>query len=162
MTCTFCNNDCIRKGKQKTGRQKFYCNACKKYQQSEYVYRACLPETDSEIVQLIKSSCGIRDIARKLEISSTTVLKRIVSISKQIRKPPILFGQTYEVDEMMTFIGNKDYRICITYALERKTRDVVSFSVGRRNKTTLGMVVNTILLANPKQIRTDKCLFTWG
>ena len=58
---------------------------------------------------------------------------------------------------MMTFIGNKERRICITYALERQTKEVVSFSVGRRNKRTLGMVINTLLISDAKQIRTDKC-----
>jgi len=78
-------------------------------------------------------------------------------IAKQIQKQPILFERDYEVDEMFTFIGNKDYRVCITYAIDRKTKDVVSFSVGRRNKRTLGMVVNTLLLSGAKEIRTDKC-----
>ena len=46
-----------------------------------------------------------------------------MSISNSIQKPPISFGKTYEVDEMMTFIGNKERRICITYALERQTKE---------------------------------------
>jgi len=62
-------------------------------------------------------------------------------------------------DEMMTYIGNKKRQICITYAIDRKTRDVVSYSVGGRNKGTLRMVINTLLLSEAKQIRTDKCPF---
>ena len=157
MNCNYCSEPCIRKGRQKNGKQKFYCKLCHKYFQSEYSNNACHPCTSLEIKELIKSSCGIRDIARKLRISPTTVLKRIVSISRQIQKPPIVFGREYEVDEMMTFIGSKNRRICITYALDRDTREVVGLSVGRRNKTTLRMVVNSLLLSAPKQIRTDKC-----
>ena len=162
MKCTYCRNNCIKKGKQKNGIQKFYCKACKKYQQKQYSYLAYEPNTNNRIVILIKEGCGIRSLSRILNISPTTVLKRILSISKSIQKPPITLGKTYEVDEMYTYIGNKENRICITYALERKTRSVVSFSVGRRNKGTLGMVVNTLLLSNPIQIRTDKCSIYLG
>ena len=42
------------------------------------------------------------------------------------------------------------------YALERKTKQVVNFSIGRRTKRTLQYVTNTLLLSNPKTIYTDK------
>jgi len=108
-------------------------------------------------VNLLKEGCGTNSISRLLMISKNSVTSKILKIADSIKKPPILFGREYEVDEMMTYIGNEDYRICIKYALDRKTRDVVGYSVGRRNKTTLRIVVNSLLLSNPKQIRTDKC-----
>ena len=156
MKCKFCSNSCIRKGFQKNGIQKYYCSSCKKYQQKEYSYFACYSQTNQDIVSLIKASCGIRDISRVLSISSTTVLKRILLISDMIRKPIISRGKTYEVDEMITHIGRKDRKFCIVYAIDRKSRSVVDFNVGRRNKTTLRMVVNTLLLSESKEIRTDR------
>jgi IS1 family transposase len=55
---------------------------------------------------------------------------------------------------MRTFIRNKEKSIWIVYALERKTRQVVNFSIGRRTKRTLQCVTNTLLLSNPKTIYT--------
>lgn len=57
---------------------------------------------------------------------------------------------------MRTFIKNKEKPIWIVYALDRKTKQVVSFSIGRRTKRTLQYVTNTLLLSNPKTIYTDK------
>ncbi len=156
MKCKTCNETCIKKGFQKNGTQKFRCKKCCKWQHENYRYRAYDKLTDKNIVVLLKEGCGTRSISRILEISTTTVTKRIFLVASTIRKPPILFGKSYEMDEMMTFIGCKERKICITYAIDRVTKDVVSYSVGRRNKTTLGMVVNTLLLSAPTEIRTDK------
>lgn len=157
MKCRVCDQGTIKDGKTSNGIQRFRCKSCGARFQEAYYYNACLHDINSKIVQLLKSSCGIRDISRILQISPTTVLKRIMLIAEQIRKPIISFGQEYEVDEMITFIGSKNYRVCITYALNRRTREVVSYSIGRRNKTTLRIVINSLLLSEPKQIRTDKC-----
>ena len=115
--------------------QGYKCKSCNCKFQEIYENQACLPGTNRSIVLLIKEGCGIRSISRILKISTTTVLKRIISISKQITKPPILFGHTYEMDEIYTYIGDKDQRICIAYAIDRNTRGVVGFSVGRRNSS---------------------------
>jgi insertion element IS1 protein InsB len=156
MNCVKCNETCIKKGFQKNGTQKFLCKWCLIWQQEKYNYRAYNEFTNQKIVMLLKESCGTRSISRILGISPTTVIQRILLITSGINIPPILFGKSYEVDEMFTYLGNKNRRICITYAIDRKTRDVVSYSVGRRNKTTLRMVVNTLLISGEKEIRTDK------
>ena len=158
MECVKCGAPTtVRNGKSKLGKQRYKCKACGIQFQDEYRNKACLPDLNDSLIVLLKEGCGIRSISRILSISPTTVLKRIMQISESIPRPPILLGQEYEVDEMITFVGNKKRQICITYALDRKTKEVACFSVGRRKKRTLRMVVNTLLLSEPKQIRTDKC-----
>ena len=147
---------CIRKGFQRNGTQKFYCKECLKWQQARYSYQAYRETTDKKIVSLLKESCGTRSIARILEISPTTVTKRILQIAQRIQKPPIVLNRDYEMDELMTYIGRKDRRICVAYAIDRKSKQIVGFSVGRRNRVTLQSVVNTLLLSNATEIRTDK------
>ena len=82
-------------------------------------------------------------------------MKRIIAIAKKIPNQPIIKNKTYEVDEIRTFIRNKERPVWIVYALERKTKQVVNFSIGRRTKRTLQYVTNTLLLSNPKTIYTD-------
>jgi len=156
MNCKKCNETCIKKGFQKSGVQKFLCKTCLTWQQEKYRYHAYDEFTNHKIVILLKESCGTRSISRILGISPTTVTRRILLIASTIRIPPISIGKSYEVDEMMTFIGCKERKFCITYAIDRITKDVVSYSVGRRNKATLRMVINTLLLSNATEIRTDK------
>lgn len=145
-----------KNGKTLKGVQRHLCKQCGSTKQEAYSNRACLTETNTNIVLLLKEGVGIRSISRILNISPTTVLKRIISISRQTIQPPVLLGREYEVDELITYIGKKENRYCLTYALDRTTKDVVSFSVGRRTKKTLGMVVNTLLLSEAKEIRTDR------
>ena len=156
MNCNYCQKNCIKKGKQKNGTQKFFCCSCKKYQQMNYQRQAFRPDIDKQIITLVKESCGTRSISRILTIAPNTVTSRIKQIASRIQFPCLIKGRSYEVDELITYIGKKESRYCLTYAIDRTTKDVVSFSVGRRTKKTLGMVVNTLLLSEAKEIRTDR------
>lgn len=155
MKCRHCNEPCIKKGK--TGNhQRYKCSVCLKYQQKTYTYHSHLVK-DNQIINLVKEGVGIRGIGRLLQISTSTAIKRILSIAKSIKRLyPIPFGQTYQVDELFTYIGNKNNRICIAYSFNPKTKEVIDLIVGRRNKTNLMKVTSTLLLADAKQIVTDK------
>jgi IS1 family transposase len=61
-----------------------------------------------------------------------------------------------EVDEMRTFIGRKSRLRWIVYALDRKTKSVACFNVGRRTNRTLNVVITTLELSETKKIYTDK------
>jgi len=90
-----------------------------------------------------------------LSISITTVLSRIISIAKSIKQPAIVKGQIYEVDEMRTCVGNKKRVVWIVYALDRWTKEVKSFNVGRRTNKTLRCVIRTLELSQANRICTD-------
>jgi insertion element IS1 protein InsB len=105
---------------------------------------------------LTKESCGIRSISRILAVSPSTVIRRIKKIGSQLVRPhPILKGKIYEVDELFTYVKNKDNRICIAYSYEPKTGFVLDISVGRRNKVNLRKVTDTLVLSGAKTIYTD-------
>jgi insertion element IS1 protein InsB len=157
MNCKKCNSKRIVKcGLQKNGRQKFKCISCRKYQQLEYSYNSH-SVSDSQIIQLTKEGCGIRSTSRILRITPNTVIRRILKIAKGLnRKQPLISGGIFQVDELFTFIGNKNKRVCVAYSFEPKTNEVVDIVVGSRNKTNLRKVINTLILSNAKKITTDK------
>lgn len=155
MKCRYCLQTCIKKGKSKN-HQRYLCKFCGKYQQEGYTYNSYLVK-DSEIVSLMKEGVGIRSTGRLLQISNSTVLIRILKIATKLnRKTPILQGQSYQVDELFTYVGNKNNRICIAYSLNPQANEVIDIVVGRRNKTNLMKVISTLLLSGAKQIVTDK------
>lgn len=157
MNCNYCQKNCIKKGKQKNGTQKFFCCSCKKYQQMNYQRQAFRPDIDKQIITLVKESCGIRSISRILNISPTTVISRTLKISAGLKRPyPIVKGNCYEVDELFTYVGQKRNRICICYSLEPKSGAIIDVVVGRRNKTTLRKVTDALVLSDAKCITTDK------
>ena len=154
--CSRCQGVSVKNGKSKSGVQRYRCKGCKSHWQESYLYKACQRNIDQLIIILKKESCGVRSIARILKISVVTVIRRIKSIAKSIVRPfSILKGKEYEVDEMRTYIGNKQRLYWVAYAMRKDTREVVDFKVGKRNLKTLSKVVDTIVLSEAKRVFTD-------
>lgn len=146
----------MKYGMSTNGKQRFRCKACHKTFMNEYSYHACRASTNNKIVRYLKEGVGIRGTARLLEISVTTVIKRILSISAAITKPSTSFNKSYEVDEMRIFIKRKKRVYWVVYALEKGTKFVADFAVGKRTNKTLSKVIDTLLLSNAEKIYTDK------
>ena len=155
--CPYCQSESIVKSvKICNAKQRYQCKYCHKCFITDYTYKAYLLDTDSKIIQLTKEGLGIRSTARVLEISVTTLLKRILQIASKIKQPLIAVGRTYGVDEMRIFIGKKSCLRWLAYALDRETNQVVAFNVGRRTNRTLSIVLHNLFLSKAKFIYTDK------
>jgi insertion element IS1 protein InsB len=146
----------IKSGKTATGKQRYCCKECHKRFIINYSYNAYQSNINQQIILFTKEGLGIRSTARVLGISVTTLLKRIIAIAASIQQPPIAIGKSYEVDEMRTYIGRKSRLRWIVYALERETKTVVSFNVGRRTNKTLKRVIRSLELSSARKIYTDK------
>jgi insertion element IS1 protein InsB len=102
-------------------------------------------------------SVGIRGIARILKIAVSTVIRKIKLIAASICKPFVPLNRAaFELDEVRTYIRNKENQCWIAYALCSETRQVVDFIVGKRSKKVLRSIVNTLLLSNVRTIKTDR------
>jgi IS1 family transposase len=136
----------IKYGKDSKMKQRYFCKRCKTTKVEFYTYKAYKQEINQNIVALTKEGVGILGSARLLAISPTTLLKRIKEIASNITQPAISMDKSYEIDEMRTFIGNKNRLIWIVYALEKESRKIVSFNVGARTNKTLSKVIETVSL----------------
>jgi insertion element IS1 protein InsB len=145
--CLKCDNRIIKNGKTKAGKQRYICKSCKKTSVINYHYKACNYNVNAKIILLIKEGMGIRSMARILQISATTLLKRILTIGGCISKPLMSFGKSYEMDEMRTFIKRKENLIWIAYAIEKESKKVVCFNIGKRTNKTLNFVVRSLQLS---------------
>jgi insertion element IS1 protein InsB len=155
--CRLCSGHTVKNGKSRTGKQRYHCRSCKKTFQAEYFYTACNQNVNQWIASLVKESCGVRSIARLLNVSLSTVIRKIKRAGKSLARPfPILQGKEYEVDEMRTYIGNKKRLYWVVYALRKDTKEVIDFKVGKRNSKTLARVLDTVHLSDPKKVYTDK------
>jgi insertion element IS1 protein InsB len=86
--CICCYSSSITKnGHTKAFKQQYFCKNCKKRFLDFYTYNAYKPNTNKLIIQFIKEGLGIRSISRILKISTTTLLNRILKISKNINSP---------------------------------------------------------------------------
>lgn len=143
-------------GCTKTRKQQYFCKNCNKRFLDFYSYKAYHPKLNEKIIQLTKEGLGIRSTARILKISTTTLLKKIIIIAKNIRQPNISKGKTYEVDELRFFIRNKSNAMWLVYAIDKKTKEVISFYIGKRTNKTLNAVIKTLIKAKAEKIHTDK------
>jgi insertion element IS1 protein InsB len=161
ISCRYCKSETIKFGKT-CGNQRYRCKHCHKIQLAVYKKNAYEISVNTNIAAHVKEGCGIRSIARLLHISANTVLKRIKIIADAIKKPAIVMGRAYEVDELRTYIGNKDKECWVIYALDKESGKVVDLKIGNRNKKNLKKVIDTLLLSECKKIYTDKLdLYHW-
>ncbi len=157
MNCKKCDAKCIKNGFQYNGVQRYLCTLCNLSQQKEYHYNAYRKNTNTSIVKLLVNSCGIRDISRILHISKTTVTSRVLKISKAIQWLPIYeYNQIYEVDELCTKLKGQKHCCWVSYSINRKTKQVINFSIGSNNKEKLGKIIKSVLQLNPKKVYTDR------
>ena len=152
MKCKTCKGECKKDGKQSNGIQKYRCKKCGRYQQSKYRSQV----NNEQLKAFLKEGLGIRSISRLMSISPSTVIRKVITIAAQIEQPKLTIGQEYEVDELCTYIGNKNRKRWVAYSLRRDTKTVVNFAIGSRTKKTIIQVIDTLLLSQAKMIYTDK------
>lgn len=157
--CPYCySKNIIKNGHTKTQKQQYYCKNCQKRFLDYYSYKSYYPFTNQRIINFIREGLGIRSISRLLSISASTVLKRLIIIAKNISAPKLSFGKSYEMDEMCFFLGSKKNLYWLAYAIEKTTKKVIDFRIGKRTKKTLNDIIQRLLLSNVKYIYTDKLI----
>jgi len=137
MKCKYCEDLCIKRGKYK-GVQKYFCKNCRKYQREHYTK----PRINAGKVDLIKrlnnEGLGISSISRLLNISKSSVQRIIIQIANSIKKPFHLErNQSYEIDELRTYVGNKHKECWVIYAINKETGKVIDLVVGRRTTKSI-------------------------
>ncbi len=141
---------------RKTGKQNYQCTNCKKYQQYYYKNKAWEADINNKILRCLKQGVGIRSMAAILQIATGTVLKKIKRLAEKVERPVIIMNKSYEADELKTYVKTKKNEQWIIYAINKETRQVVDFRIGRRNKRNIGAVIDTLLFSKAKKIFTDK------
>jgi len=157
MKCKNCKGLAVKNGKQANGKQRYYCKQCKISFQRSYKYNGHNKNIDKHIYLFTREGVGIRATSRLLSISKTTVIKRIKKMALKINMPLWKeHHQYYELDEMRVVVGYKKREAWITYAINRHSKKVISFIIGRRTKENISKVTKYILLLHPQKVFTDK------
>lgn len=157
IKCRHCKSEkCIKDGRSSNSKQRYKCKICDKRFINHYSYNAYKHNLNQQIITLTKEGLGIRSTARVLKVSTTTLLRRIISIAKSIQLPSIPFRKEYEVDELRTYVNSKNKLIWIVCALERTSKKIISFNIGRRTNQTLNKVIKSLHLSQAKKIFTDR------
>src|SRR5262245_30674981 len=82
LSCPYCpGTDIVRHGMTTEGKQRSRCRECRLGRGRtfllEYTYAGQSPEVKQQIIDMAMNASGIRDTARVLHVSPTTVLKEL-------------------------------------------------------------------------------------
>ena len=121
MECKYCGGECNKRGIRK-GIQNYQCKNCNRYQQKVYKKRK-IPLGEYESVRnLTREGNSICLIARLLHISKSSVQRIIERIAAAIKKREYQEeNQTYKMDELRTFCGNKKNETWVCYVINKTT-----------------------------------------
>lgn len=160
VTCPICDGtDIVKYGKTSNGKQRFLCRnvacECKTFVR-DYSDKGRLPEVKQQVIDMALNGSGIRDTARVLGISTTTVINELkkkeadlcsvneafleasdakslqVDIIKIDENQEIINNPEAEMDEMWSYVGNKENQRWLWHAIDRSTGAVLAYVLGRR------------------------------
>ena len=82
LHCPYCNEtDIVRHGKSPEGKQRYRCRQCLEGRGRtlllEYSYAGQSPEGKQQIADMAMNASGMRDTARVLHVSPTTVITEL-------------------------------------------------------------------------------------
>jgi insertion element IS1 protein InsB len=148
-----CGEEIIKHGKTLEGKQRYKCQTeeceCRTFIR-EHTHQGRLPEVKQKIIDMSMNGSGIRDIARVLKISPTTVIeelkkkepelekvnkKIIEQINKEGREISIEIKQVRletEADEMWSFVGSKENQRWLWHAIDHESGVVLAYVFGSR------------------------------
>jgi len=82
LRCPYCQGtEIVRHGMSPEGKQRYRCRQCREGRGRtfllDYAYAGQSPAVKQQIIEMAMKASGIRDTARVLHISPTTVLKEL-------------------------------------------------------------------------------------
>jgi IS1 family transposase/transposase-like protein len=151
VCCPQCESDQVAKrGKTEQGKQRYIClnQGCPtKTFILDYSYNGYLPKIKKQIIDMALNGSGIRDTARVLNISPSTVISEIkkkesclesvnhtVLKSLQASKISVLIQKVEdaEMDEMWSYVGNKENQRWLWHAIDHATGKILAYVFGNR------------------------------
>jgi len=157
ITCPACSSLNIKKnGINKQAKQRYRCKRCGKQFILRYAYRAYLKYIRELVVPMSLNGSGIRDTARVLRVSPTTVMKLIREQAENL--PPEKLPERVtdvELDEMWSFVEKKKNQCWLWLAYSSKHRQMLAFSLGKRTDESLRNLLGKLSAVQITRFYTD-------
>ena len=169
VNCPHCGCDDVRKFGKLGNKQRYQCNkGCGKTFRTEYSYKAYNPGVKDKIVDMAVNGSGIRDTARVLKVSATTVMSTIKKacnlvkvnyryLENQTNLSVSLFKLEVEADEQWSFVGKKANQRWLWFAIEHISREVLAFTFGSREDKAFARLKKLLKPFGIEKYFTDDC-----
>lgn len=135
VQCPHCESlNVVKNGIKSTGKQNFLCKDCRKQFQFAYQNQGANPLIKKQIISSLIHGSGIRDCSTVFKVSTQCVLDLIIRYGQCLEiKPLKKHYQRILFDEMYSFVHNKDKKVWIFYAYAPETKEILGFTMGKRN-----------------------------
>jgi len=167
LRCPKCKSKRVTKnGHTRHGKQNHECQKCKQ-QFSENPENKRINESEKkQIKKLLLERLSLRGICRVMEISLNWLLTFIVFIYKELpkdlnvqvkfRSDAVLFRLESEIDEMWSFVGNKENKQWIWLAIDPNTKQIIGCYIGDRSKDSARKLFDSL----PKEYQKNAHFYT--
>lgn len=151
VRCPHCGSDqVVKRGKTENGKQRYLCqhqNCFTKTFILDYTYLGYLPEVKEQIVDMALNGSGIRDTARVLQISTTTVINELKkkesslesinrAVLQRLNPSDIVVDiqkvEEAELDEMWSYVGKKGQQRWLWHAIDHRSGALLAYTFGDR------------------------------
>jgi insertion element IS1 protein InsB len=138
-TCRSCGSDnIIKNGTNKCGNPQYHCKDCG-------VYRVLKPKehssdaTREQVLRAAQERVSLRGLERIFKVCRQTVAQWVREYVKQlpvVAATLLLYevGDVLGMDELWSFVLDKDRKRWVWIALCRRTRQIVAFYIGKRDE----------------------------
>ncbi len=146
ISCPQCSSESIRKnGSIHNGKQKYECIACHRQFVENPQNKVIPEETKERIRRSLLERVSLEGVCRIFDVSMPWLLdfmtKTIQSLPEDLNATVLAENDEFEVlvlemDELWSFVGNKANDQWLWLAMHSKTRQIIAFHVGKRNKAS--------------------------
>ena len=133
-----CSGKVVKNGKKKTGFQNMLCKVCRLQFQGEYLYWGSDQKNKDLLKRMLLRGSGVRDCSVVLGISVGCVLRSILRMGKtSVLKPKYGSYHLVQIDEQWSYVGNKQKKVWLLYAVCRQSGEILAANWGKRNKKSI-------------------------
>lgn len=139
ISCPRCySGKVVKNGKKKTGIQNICCKLCGLQFQEEYFYPGADHKNKDLLKRMLLRGSGVRDCAVVLGISTDCVLRCILRMGKASAiRPKRSSYHLVQIDEQWSYIGNKQKKVWLLYAICKNSGEILAANWGKRNKKSI-------------------------
>lgn len=120
---------------KKTGKQNLLCKDCKRQFKCEYHNKGSDPQLKKQLVTILVRGRGVRDYIAVLGVSFCCVLRSNLKEGKHLEiKPKHRNYKRVQIDEQWSYVGKKEKKVWMIYALYTETGEILADSWGKRNR----------------------------
>ena len=146
ICCPQCHSNTIRKnGSIHTGKQKCECLSCRRQFVDDPQNKIIPDDTKERIRRSLLERVSLEGICRIFDVSMPWLLefmdKTVRSLPEDLNAEVVAENEDFEVvvlecDEMWSFVGNKDNDQWLWLVMDSKSRQILAFHVGKRDKSS--------------------------